>query len=113
MTANRLLRLFDKRKLETKKVLPRAIDEFKGDAGGEKFQTIIADVENKEVIDILSDRKVETINDYLNSCDTCKVEIVVMELSKSFKRAVWKALGGSVNYCRPFSFHATGILGVR
>ncbi|MBU8798848.1 ISL3 family transposase, partial [Virgibacillus pantothenticus] len=95
MTTNRLIRLVDRHPLQTKKVLPRAIaiDEFKGDAGGERFQTIVADVENKEIIDILPDRKVDIIKEYLQSRDTCKVQIVVMDLSKSFKQAVQKALG--------------------
>uniref|UniRef100_UPI0035714F81 transposase n=1 Tax=Virgibacillus pantothenticus TaxID=1473 RepID=UPI0035714F81 len=60
---------------------------------GERFQTVIADVENKEIIDILPDRKVDTIKEYLQSRDTSKVQIVVMDLSKSFKQAVQKALG--------------------
>lgn len=95
MTTNRLIRLFDKREIKKRKVLPRAIaiDEFKGDAGGERFQTIVADVENKEIIDILPNRKVETIKKYLQSVDTGSVEIVVMDLSKSFKQAVRQALG--------------------
>ncbi len=94
MTTNRLLRLFDQQQLKTRKVLPRAIaiDEFKGDAGGERFQTNVVDVENREIIDILPDRKVETIEKYLRSCDTSKVEIIVMDLSKSFKQAVRKVI---------------------
>lgn len=106
MTANRLLRLFDQRNVNTKKVLPRAIaiDEFKGDAGGERFQTVIADVENKEIIDILPDRKVDTIKNYLKSCDTGNVEIVVIDLSKSFKQAVRKALGDPLIIADRFHF---------
>ena len=50
-------------------------------------------MENKEIIDILPDRKVDTIKEYLQSRDTSKVQIVVMDLSKSFKQAVQKALG--------------------
>lgn len=94
MTTNRLIRLFDKRETKKKQVLPRtiAIDEFKGDAGGERFQTVVADVENKEIIEILPDRKVDTIKKYLQSVDTGRVEIVVMDLSKAFKQAVRKAL---------------------
>lgn len=58
MSSNRLLRIFDRRQIKTKKILPRAIaiDEFKGDAGGERFQTVVADVENKEIVDVLPDR---------------------------------------------------------
>ncbi|MFZ3580217.1 hypothetical protein [Virgibacillus sp. DJP39] len=49
MTTNRLLWLFDKHTIKTKKVLPRAIciDEFKGDVGGERFHTVVVDVETK------------------------------------------------------------------
>jgi len=32
-----------------------AIDEFKGEAGKERFQTIIVDVQQKEIIEILPD----------------------------------------------------------
>ncbi|NBJ71725.1 ISL3 family transposase [Roseburia sp. 1XD42-34] len=94
MTTNRVIRLFDKHKIKTRKLLPRAIaiDEFKGDAGGERFQTIIVDVENREIIDILPDRRVDTIKKYFQSHDTSNVEIVVMDLSKYFKQAVQKAL---------------------
>ncbi len=74
---NRLLRLFDQREMSVQKVLPRAIalDEFKGDAGGQKFQTILVDVEKREIIDVLPDRRVETIENYL--------EAVIQAKSKS------------------------------
>jgi len=66
LSSNHCLRMFDKREITVKKVLPRAIaiDEFKGDAGGEKFQTKIVDVENRKIIDVLPDRCVETIEKY-------------------------------------------------
>ncbi|WP_017473830.1 transposase, partial [Amphibacillus jilinensis] len=78
MTTNRLLRLFDHHQIKVKKIVPRAIsiDEFKGDAGGERFQTNVVDVENNEIIDILPDRKVKTIEKYLRSCDTSKAVLV-------------------------------------
>ena len=42
-----------------------AIDEYKGDAGGEKYQTIIADPIERMPLDILKDRKKETLKNYL------------------------------------------------
>ncbi len=36
----------------------------------------VVDVENKEITDILPDRKVETIEKYLRSCDTSKPVLV-------------------------------------
>ncbi len=40
ISSNRCLRLFEQREISVRKVLPRAIalDEFKGDAGGENFK---------------------------------------------------------------------------
>nr|WP_272932742.1 ISL3 family transposase [Virgibacillus halodenitrificans] len=106
MSSQRLLRIYDRKEIKTRKVLPRAlaIDEFKGDAGGERFQTVIADVENKEIVDVLPDRKVDTIKAYLQSCDTSNVEIVVMDLSKSFKQAIRKALGNPLIIADRFHF---------
>ncbi|WP_312889036.1 transposase family protein [Desertibacillus haloalkaliphilus] len=50
VSVNRLLCMFDQRNVPVSKVLPRAIviDEFKGDADKEKFQTIIVDVEKRK-----------------------------------------------------------------
>ncbi|RCW70604.1 transposase family protein, partial [Saliterribacillus persicus] len=53
--------------LSETKQLPEiiAIDEYKGDAGGEKYQTIIADPIERKPLDILKDRKKETVKEYL------------------------------------------------
>jgi len=34
-----------------------SIDEFKGNAGGEKYQTILTDAKNRKSIDLLPNRK--------------------------------------------------------
>lgn len=106
VTVNRVLRWFDRKELTSSKVLPRviAIDEFKGDADGERFQLNVVDVENRRIIDILPDRKVETIEKYLRSCDTGKVEMVVMDLSQAFKQAIRKALGNPLIIADRFHF---------
>lgn len=87
--------------------LPKAIaiDEYKGDTDAGKFQLIIADAETKEPIDILPNRRKETIKDYLLRYGS-NVEVVVMDMSPSFKSAVKQALGRPVivadrfHYCR-------------
>nr|WP_050980544.1 transposase [Alkalibacillus haloalkaliphilus] len=78
LTPNQVIRLMDHQTINTRKVLPRAIsiDEFKGDANGERFQTVIVDVDNHTIIDILPDRKIETIKSYLRTCDTSQVEML-------------------------------------
>ncbi len=95
VSTNHVLRLFNKRPIKVNRILPAviAIDEFKGDADKEKFQTIIVDVQNKKIIDVLPNRLSETIENYFRNCDTSGVKIVVMDLSKRFKDAIRKALG--------------------
>lgn len=69
VTTSSVLRSFDHRSIPEKRILPQviAIDEFKGDADNEKFQTIIVDVEKK----------------LLKSCRT-----VALKLWRSFFKAV-------------------------
>lgn len=95
VSTNQVLRLFNNRQINVNRVLPAviAIDEFKGDADNEKFQTIIVDVQNKKIIDVLPDRLSKTIENYFRKCDTSSVKVVVMDLSKRFKDAIRKALG--------------------
>lgn len=47
--------------------LPKAIaiDEFKGNAGGEKYQCILVDPKKKRILDILPDRKQSHLIDYI------------------------------------------------
>ncbi len=68
--------------------LPRvlSIDEFRGNAGGEKFQCIITDPEHRRVIDILPNRKTEDMAGYfLGYKDRKAVEYVVIDMSEPFR----------------------------
>ena len=73
------------------------------DAG--KYQLIIANAETHEPIDILPNRRLQTIKTYLQTYGQ-DVEIVVMDMSNSFRAAVQQALGKPViiadrfHYCR-------------
>lgn len=70
------------------RVLPRvlSIDEFRGNAGGEKFQCIVADPENKRVLDILPNRKTEDLTGYfLGYENRRKVQYFVMDMSGPYK----------------------------
>ena len=69
------------------KSLPEAlsIDEFRGNAGGEKFQCIIADAKNHKVLDILPNRKKENLIAYFRTFSTRdSVKYFVMDMSKSY-----------------------------
>lgn len=85
--------------------LPRviAIDEYKGDTTEGKYQVIIADGETGVPLDILPNRSVGTIKQYLAEKGS-QVEMVVMDMSYSFKSAVKKALGDPIIIADRFHF---------
>lgn len=63
-----------------------SIDEFKGNAGGEKYQTILTDAKEKKVIDILPNRKKAALIRYFRRFENRKdVKYVVMDMNSQFK----------------------------
>mgnify|MGYP000911925701 CR=1 FL=1 len=77
----------------SKPKLPRTlgIDEFRGNAGGEKFQCILTDPENHKVIDILPGRQSYHLTSYFSSFsknEREKVEIVVMDMTHYYRDLV-------------------------
>ena len=87
--------------------LPKAIaiDEYKADTDAGEYQLIIANAETHEPIDILPNRRLQTIKTYLQKYGQ-DVEIVVMDMNGSFKAAVHQALAKPIivadrfHYCR-------------
>ena len=80
-------RIFDHIKYSNKS-LPRVIsmDEFRGNAGGEKFQCIITDPEHKKVLDILPNRKAEDLYGYfLKYKDRHNVKYIVMDMCGPYR----------------------------
>jgi transposase len=66
-----------------------AIDEFKGNAGGHKFQCILTNPKKKQVLDILESRKLEDLYDYFLKIDKHRrnnVKYVVMDMSNLFRQ---------------------------
>jgi len=103
-----IIRRFDKvvpTVLREPQLLPSviAIDEFKGNAGKDKFQLIIADGMTKQPIDILPNRKKATIEAYLQKYGS-KVNMVVMDMSHSFKAAVEKTINQPLVIADRFHF---------
>ncbi|MBM7684276.1 transposase [Pullulanibacillus pueri] len=80
-----------------------AIDEYKGDTNEGKYQVIIADGNTGKPLDILPNRSVETVKNYLKEKGS-KVKIVVMDMSHSFKSAVKKALNSPIIVADRFHF---------
>lgn len=63
-----------------------SIDEFKGNADGEKYQTILTDAKNRRIVDILPDRKNRTLIDYFMRFSNRKdVKYVVMDMNSHFR----------------------------
>ena len=85
--------------------LPRviAIDEYKGDTDEGKYQVVIADGDTKQPLDILPNRSIETVKDYLRKKGS-RVEVVIMDMSYAFKSAVQKALGKPIIVADRFHF---------
>jgi transposase len=80
-----------------------AIDEYKGDTREGKYQLIIADGVTRQPLDILPNRYKNTIKQYLQK-HGAGVQVVVMDMSHSFKSAVQKALGRPVIVADRFHF---------
>jgi len=81
-----------------------AIDEYKGDTREGKYQLIIADGITKKPLDILPNRYKKTIKRYLQKHGN-DVQVVVMDMSQSFKAAVQQALGRPVIVADRFHFY--------
>ena len=81
-----VLRLFDS-VFYNSKPLPKVllIDEFKGNAGKEKFQCILMDGETKEIIDILPSRRYADLSLYFSKKDTSNVRFLVSDLWKPYR----------------------------
>lgn len=63
-----------------------SIDEFRGNSGGEKFQTIITNPKQHKVLDILATRKQDDLCSYFSKFkDRNNVKYVVIDMSSNFK----------------------------
>ncbi len=65
-----------------------SIDEFKGNAGGEKYQCIITDAKNHNTLDVLPSRKSADLLKYFlkfSRKERLRVKYVVMDMSSLFK----------------------------
>lgn len=87
ISASTALRYFNLVNYSCKK-LPEvlSIDEFKGNAGGEKYQTILTDAKNKKIMDILPNRKNATLIHYFCQFkDRKDVKYVIMDMNPHFR----------------------------
>lgn len=84
MTALRCFDCIDYSLHSLPKVL--SIDEFKGNAGGEKYQTIVTDAERKKVLDILPNRFERDLIQYFRSfSNKSDVACFVIDMNQHFR----------------------------
>lgn len=63
-----------------------SIDEYRGNAGGQRFQCILTDPKKKKILDLLPARNSDKLKQYFMSCDDRNnVKVVVMDMSSLFK----------------------------
>ena len=63
-----------------------SIDEFKGNAGGEKYQCILTDADQKKIVDILPNRFENDLISYLKAFPNCSdVKFFVTDMNPHFK----------------------------
>lgn len=53
-----------------------------------EYRCVLTDIENRKLVDILSDRKKPTVIKYLKTLDTEKVEVAVMDMWQPYRDAV-------------------------
>lgn len=83
------IRMFDKVSYPRPTLPPViSIDEFKGNAGGHKFQCILTNPKNRRLLDILESRSLEFLCTYFNQFDKGQknsVQHIVMDMSGEFR----------------------------
>lgn len=87
LSVSTVIRIFDHVKYPTLKTCPAvlSIDEFKGNTGGEKFNVIICDAENKRVLDILPERKESFLINYFKKTDRRSVKYFVSDMWTTYR----------------------------
>ena len=93
MSAGNVIRLMDKfmHIFHNISTLPEAIgiDEFRGNAGGNKFQVAITDLKKHKIIEVISARSEDALRHFFkNITNTHQVKIVTMDLSMFFKNVI-------------------------
>lgn len=80
------IRYFDQVEFKLKALTEAiSVDEFKGNAGGNKFQTILANPKTHKILDILPTRKAEDLKAYFMSYpNRNQVKYITMDMSKLY-----------------------------
>jgi len=87
LSVSTVIRIFDHIHYPSLKTCPSvlSIDEFKGNTGGEKFNVIICDAENKRVLDILPERKESFLINFFKKTDRSRVKYFVSDMWVTYR----------------------------
>jgi transposase len=87
LSVSTVIRIFDHVQDPVLKTCPSvlSIDEFKGNTGGEKFNVILCDTENKRVLDILAERKESFLINYFKKTDRSRVKYFVSDMWTTYR----------------------------
>lgn len=87
LSVSTVIRIFDLVQYPSIKTCPTvlSIDEFKGNTGGEKYNVILCDAENKRVIDILPQRKESYLIDYFKNTNRTQVKYFVSDMWGTYR----------------------------
>lgn len=77
-----VIRIFDNISYPRPKLLPEVIgiDEFKGNTGGEKYNCILTNVEERNVLDVMKSRKQVDLCEYFKKTDRSGVKYFVSDM---------------------------------
>lgn len=87
LSVTTVIRIFDHIRYSGLKKCPAvlSIDEFKGNTGGEKYNVILCDPENKRVLDILPERKEGYLIHYFKKTDRSDVKYFVSDMWTTYR----------------------------
>ena len=96
-----VIRYFDRLQYAKPTRLPRllSLDEFKGNAQGQKYQTIITNPVTRKILDILPNRNTQDIIAYFRSFSReqrNRVRWVIMDMSKLFRKVVQEVFPNAI-----------------
>ena len=87
LSVSTVIRIFDKVNYPKADTLPEvlAIDEFKGNTGGEKYNCILTDPKSGVVLDILESRKKYVLTDYFKSANRQNTKYFVSDMWEPYR----------------------------
>jgi len=87
LSVSTVIRIFDHIHYPALQTCPSvlSIDEFKGNNGGEKYNVILCDPENKKVLDILPERKESYLIRYFKKTDRSHVKYFVSDMWATYR----------------------------